>query len=185
MNIHDGTGTGIKASVNKDNELSIVTTSVIHQACLRGDAYAWNAVTGNIDTTDNMLTVRNLSPTRLLVINRIYAWADVATAFDVHISTNATAFAAGGIGAAPVTGVNLNTSSNKVADAGGYSDDTGVTQGTIITTLHTNELATDVFGIDYRTNDEIVLGTNGCIGVDDITEPAAFECTIIGYFIDG
>lgn len=175
---------GELAEVNKNGDLLITTTSEIHKACLRGDAFAWNAVTGNIDATDNMLTVRNLSPTRLLVINRIYVWVDVATAVDVHISTNATAFAAGGIGAAPVVGVNLNTTSNKVADAGGYSDDTGISQGTIITTLHTNELATDVFGIDYRTNDEIVLGTNGCIGVDDITEPAAFECTIIGYFID-
>jgi hypothetical protein len=183
MLLDDGRGSGGTAEINKRNELSVTTVSEIHKAALNGDAYAWNAISANIDATDCMLMVRNLSPTRLLVINRIYAWVDVATAIDVHISTNATAFSAGGVGAA-VVGVNLNTSSNKVADAGGYSDDAGVTQGTIITTLHTNELATDVFGIDFRTNDEIVLGTNGCIGVDDITEPAAFECTIIGYFID-
>lgn len=182
MLIEDGQGSGSKLAV-KANEMSVITTSEINKAAVRGDAYAWNAVTSNIDATDCMLMVRNLSPNRLLVINRIYVWVDVATAIDVHISTNATTFSAGGVGAA-VVGVNLNTSSAKVADAGAYSDDAGVTQGTIITTLHTNELATDVFGIDYQTNDEIVLGTNGCIGVDDITEPAAFECTIIGYFID-
>lgn len=184
MLITDGVGTSQAAAVNQYNEIVVTTTSAVHLATLRGDTYAWNAITGNIDTTDNMLTVRNLSPNRLLIINRIYAWADIATAIDVHISTNATAFAAGGIGAMPVVGVNLNTSSAKVADAGGYSDDTGVTQGTIICTLYTNELATDVFGVDYQTNDEIVLGTNGCIGVDCIEEPAAFECTVIGYFVD-
>jgi hypothetical protein len=182
MIFEDGKGSGSKLAII-DNEMSVVTTSEIHKAALRGDAYAWNAVTSNIDATDCMLMVRNLSPTRLLVINRIYVWVDVATAIDIHVSTNATAFSAGGVGAA-VVGVNLNTSSSKVADAGAYSDDAGVTQGSIIATLHTNELATDQFGIDFQTNDEIVLGTNGCIGVDDITEPAAFECTIIGYFRD-
>jgi hypothetical protein len=172
-----------EAAAVVDNELSVTTTSEIHKATLRGDAYAWNAISANIDATDCMLMVRNLSATRLLVINRIYVWVDVPTGIDVHLSTNATAFSAGGAGVA-VTGVNLNTASNKVADAEGYSDDASVTQGTIITTLHNNELTTDVHAIDFITNDEIVLGKNGCIGVDDIVEPAAFECTIIGYFID-
>lgn len=173
---------GKKAAI-PDGELAVTTASEINKAVLRGDAFAWNAISADIGTTDCMLMVRNLSPNRLLVINRIYAWADVAGAYDIHISTNATAFSAGGSGTA-VVGVNLNTSSAKVADAGGYSDDAGVTQGTIINTLYSNELATEVNGIDFVTNDEIILGTNGCIGVDMIAEAAAFECTIIGYFID-
>jgi len=184
MLLDDGKGSGKPAAVI-DGELSVVTTSEINKAALKGDAYAWNAVAADLDATDCALMVRNLSPNRLLVINRIYVWVDVATMIDIHITTDATAFAAGAVGVA-VVGVNLNTSSAKVADAGGYSDDTGVAQGSIITTRHTNELATDVFGIDYQTNDEIVLGTNGCIGADVITEPGAtgFECTFIGYFID-
>ena len=185
VGIIDGAGSGYSARVNSDNQLATrsVLVSAIHDACLRGDAYAWNAVSADIDATDCMLMVRNNSATRWLVINRIYVWVDVATAIDIHISTNATAFSAGGAGAA-VVGVNLNLTSAKIADAGGYTDDAGVTQGTIITTLHTNETATDVHAIDFPTNDDIVLGTNGCIGVDDITEPEAFECTILGYFID-
>ncbi|KKN58279.1 hypothetical protein LCGC14_0553590 [marine sediment metagenome] len=185
VGIEDGTGNGYKAKVNSNNQLHTrsVLVSGILDAALRGDAYAWNAISADINTTDCMLMVRNLSATKLLVINRIYVWVDVATAIDIHITTDATAFSAGGAGAA-VVGVPLNTAFTRAADAGGYSDDIGVVQGTIIKTLHTNELATDQFAIDYQTNDEIVLGQYGCVGVDDVAEGAAFECTIVGYFID-
>jgi len=176
---------GNTAQVNDAYEMLIASPTGLQRATLLGDAFAWNAISSDLDATDCALMVRNTSSSRLLVINRIYTWVDVATQIDIHLSTNATAFSAGGVGAA-VTGVNLNTSSNKVADAGAYSDDASVTQGTLIHTLHTNETATDEFGIDYMTDDAIILGTNGCLGVDVVSEPGAagFECTIVGYYID-
>lgn len=179
MLIEDGKGTGSKLAVI-DNQADVLTTSAIHQAALRGDAFAWNAITSNIDTTDTALMVRNLSQDRLLVINRIYVYSDIATAVDIHLQTSATAMTG-----TVCTGVNLNTSSDKVADGEGQSDDDDVTQGTIILTLHSNELTTDQNAIDYVTNDEIILGTNGAIGVDIVAEiVAGYECSIIGYFID-
>jgi len=181
MLITDGVGTSTAAAVTDRHELVVSTASAINKATLRGDAYAWNAITSDIDITDVMLYVRNNSPDRLLVVNRIYAWTDVPAAFDIHIQTIATAFGSGG---AAVVGVNLNTASAKVADAGGYSDDDDVASGTIVTTLKNNETTGDEFGIDYQTNDSIILGTNGTIGVDCIGEGAAYECTIIGYYID-
>ncbi len=181
MLIEDGKGSGSKLAVI-DNQADVLTTSAINQATLRGDAFAWNAISSNIDTTDVALYVRNLSQDRLLVINRIYVYSDIATAFDIHLQTSATAFGAAGTA---VVGVNLNTSSAKVADAGAYSDDDNVSSGSIIITLHSNELTSDQFGIDYKTNDEIILGTNGLIGVDIVAEiVAGYECTIIGYYID-
>jgi len=177
----------VTAEVNKYNQLSCrcVGVSAIHEATINGDAYAWNALSSDLDATDCALMVRNLSQSRLLVINRIYVWADIPTAIEVALTQSATAYSAGGVGAA-VTGVNLNTSSNKVADAGAYSDDASVAQGTVICTFENNETTGDEFGIDYSTDDKIILGTNGCIGVDITAEigAAGFECTIIGYFID-
>lgn len=181
MLIQDGTGSGAKAAVNKNNQLSVVTTSAFHQAALRGDAYAWNSITGDIGATDVFLSVRNLSSDRLLVINRVNLWVDVPTAIDICIKTSATAFGAAGTA---VVGVNLNTSSAKVADGEGYTDDDDVAQGSIICTLHTNEATADIFPIDFPTNDSIVLGTNGLISVECVADSAAYECTVFGYYID-
>jgi len=170
------------AEVTSDNLLSCRTVGVtaLHEATLRGDAYAWNAVSADIGATDVLLTVRNLSKSRLLVINRVYAWADVPTAIDLAVQVSATAFATG----TAVVGVNLNTSSAKVADAGGYCDDDGISIGTIICTLHTNEATADVHAIDFPTDDCIILGTNALISAECVADSAAFECTIIGYYID-
>lgn len=179
MLIEDGKGTGSKLAV-VDNQAEVLTSSPINQAVLRGDAYAWNAITSDIGVNDCALYVRNLSQDRLLVINRIYVWADVPTQIPIHLQTSSTAFDTG----AAVVGVNLNTSSAKVADAGAQSDSDAPTVGTLILSLRNNETTGDEFGIDYQTNDEIVLGTNGLIGVDIVADCAAYECTIIGYFID-
>ncbi len=168
----------------KNGQMAVITASPFNRAAINGDAYSWAAVSAaGVGAGDTLLMVRNLSPNRLLVINRFYVYSDVPTALDVHLQTNSTAFSAGGAGTA-VVGVNLNTTSNKVADAGGYSDDDSVTQGSIILTLHSNEAAATQFSIDFPTDDTIVLGTNGCIGIDAVADAAAFECSIVGYFID-
>jgi len=179
MLIEDGKGTGSKLAVI-DSQADVLTTSAIHQAAIRGDAFAWNSVSENLAAGDTALCVRNLSQDRLLVINRIYVYSDIATAIDVHIQTSSATF-----GGTAVVGVNLNTSSAEVADANAATNDDTVTIGTIIFTLHTNEDTADQFSVDYVTNDEIILGTNGCIGVDILAEiVAGHECSIIGYYID-
>ena len=174
---------GNTLDVAKDSQTLVTTMSAIHKATIKGDAYAWNTVSYDITAADTILTVRNLSPKRLLVINRIYAWADVPGAFDVHIQTVATAFTT--TQGAVVVGVNLNTSSAKVADAGAISDEEAIAaQGTVILTLMSNEHTDHQFGIDFPTNDAIILGTNGRIAIDAAAAAAACECTIVGYFID-
>ena len=182
MLIEDGTGSGSKLGVKK-GEVLVTTMSAIQKATLRGDAYAWNAVSYDITAADTILTVRNTSQDRLLVINRLYMWTDVPGSYDIHIQTIATAFSTSN--GAVVTGVNLNTSSAKVADAGAISDEEAITsQGSIILTLMSNEATADQFAINFPTNDAIVLGTNGRIAIDAAAASAACEATIIGYFID-
>jgi len=183
MIITDGKGSGSKVAVSKENDLSVVTMSAISKATQRGDAFSWNTVSYDIITADTLLTVRNTSAKRLLVIHRLYMYTDVIGTYDVHIQTVSTAFTT--THGAVVTGVNLNTSSAKVADAGAISDEEAIAaQGTVILTLASNELATDQFAIDFPTNDAIVLGTNGRIAIDATAAAAVCECTVIGYFID-
>jgi hypothetical protein len=175
-------GNTYTAEVNKDSQLltRAVAITALHNASLKGDAYSWKAVNANIDATDTALLIRNDSVTRYLVVEKLYVWSDVASAIHVHMTNKATFTATG----TAVVGVNLNTASNNVAPATAIADETANTQGNIILTLETNETTTDIFGITYDFNGSVILGQNGCIAVDLVAEPAAFECTIIGYFLD-
>lgn len=167
----------------KKGQMQVNTTSAFHKAALRGDAFMWNAVAYNSGADETLITVRNLSPNRLLVINRLYMYTDVEGIYDIHIQSVTTAFTT--TSGAVIVGVNLNTSSNKVADADAISDETAIAgQGTIILSLRTNELTTDQFAIDFPTNDAIVLGTNGRIAIDSSAAAATCDATITGYFID-
>jgi hypothetical protein len=179
MIIEDSTGSSSGAKVTKDNALRVTTASAICEASLRGDAYSWNSVSYNMTAADTVLLIANESPTRLLVINRIYVWSDVPTSIDVHFPAKAT-----WTGTA-VTGVNLNRASSKVAAATAITDETGqATQGPIYITLQTNEATGAQFAIDFYTDDVPILGKDDAIGVDMAGNAAAYECTIIGYFID-
>lgn len=175
-------GNTYTAEVTADQQLRTraVMISAIHEASLKGDAYSWKAVNANIDATDTALLVRNDSSTRYLVIEKLYVWSDVPTAIHVHLTSRAAFTAAG----TAVTGVNLNTTIQNVAPATAFGDETANTQGNIILTLETNELTTDQFGIAYDFDGSLILGQNGCIAVDLVAESAAFETTIIGYYID-
>ena len=176
--LYDGTGGGKGAKVTDQNQLKVTTASAIHEAALRGDAFSWNSVSYVPAAGDTILLVNNDSDSRLLVINRIYLYSDVPTAVDIHFPAAAT------WAGTAVTGVNLNRTSNKVAPAASYTDETGNTQGTICITLHTNEVATDQFSIDFPTGDAIVLGEDDSIGIDLVANAGEEECTIIGYYID-
>ena len=182
MLIEDGTGSASRLGV-KDGEVLVTTMSAIQKATLQGDAYAWNTVSYDITAADTILTVRNTSPDRLLVIHHLYMYTDVPGNYDIHIQTIATAFTQ--TNGAVVVGVNLNTSSAKVADAGAISDEEAIAaQGSVILTLMSNEAAADQCPIDFPTNDAIILGTNGRIAIDAAAAAALCEATIIGYFID-
>ncbi len=185
--LEDGTGGGYKARVNSSNQLHTrsVLVSALHDASLRGDAYAWNAVSANLDTTDNMLLINNDSSTKYLVIDHCYVVGDIAGQIDFKITSSVGLTLDG----TAVVGVNLNRVSNNIADATAKTDDTQSTAATVFLT-HYQHLAVNAQGttapmvrIDFSGS--IILGEDDCFGVDTILEPAAgFECTAIGYFID-
>jgi hypothetical protein len=187
IGILDGSGNGYRAKVNSSNQLHTrsVNISPLHDAALRGDAYAWNAVSANIDTTDCMLLVSNDSATRYLIIDHAYVRGDIAGQIDIKLAECAGLTLAG----TAVVGVNLNRTSANIADATAFADETASPAATVIMTVY-QHLVVNAQGttspmtrIDFDGG--ILLGEDKAFGMDTILEPAAgFEATAIGYFID-
>jgi hypothetical protein len=181
MIIEGGTGNGYKARVDEDNRLWVRATaeSALHYESLEnGNAYAWTAVSADINTGDTAILVCNDDPDRSLIIDHAYLWTDVAAQFKVHVP----AYAA--FDGTAIVGVNLNRTSNKIALATAKADDeqnTFAAANTILT-VHTNELATDVFGVNIDFKNALVLGYHDTVAIDIIGESAAFEATIWGYY---
>lgn len=176
---------GRKAAVNKANQLQVVTASAIHQASLRGDAYAWNAVSANIATTDCMICIANYSDTRLLVISFAWVRGDIAGQMDVKL-VDVTGLTLAGTA---ITAVNLNRSSPNKPDALAYSNETQSGATPLIMTIYQHlgvnaqTTTSPMIYVDFK--DAIALGRNDAFGIDTILEPAAgFEATVFGYYID-
>ena len=174
-------GNTYTAEVNSDERLltKAVTVSAIHEASLKGKAFAWNAISADVAAAATALAVRNDSTTEYLVIEKLYVWSDVPTGVDVHLIT-ATYTSAG----TAVTGVCLNKAKATVATATAHANETGNTQGNIILTIQTNELTGDQKAQQFDFAGSVILGQNQAIGVDIVADSAAFECTIIGYYIE-
>ena len=175
---------GLGATVDQQGshgrlEVSSRSADRIHYAAREGDAYTWTAISADIDTGDTALYVVNDSTTKGLYITKIYMWADVPAQFKIHCP--AYVLPAGG---QVVVGVNMNRTAGAAAQATSRADETGnvFAAANVITTLHTNELTTDIRGqwVDY--GGALILGYHDSVAVDIIGESAAFECTIMGYF---
>jgi len=173
-------GNTYSAEVTSDSQLKTYAVSIpaIQAASMKGKAFAWNAVSADVAALATALAVRNDSTTESLVIDKIYVYSDVATAVDVHLIT-ASYTSAG----TAVTGVCLNKETPTVASATAHANETGNTQGNIIITLHTPELTTSAEALAYDFNGAVILGQGQAIGIDIVADSAAFECTIVGYYI--
>ncbi|MFA5163818.1 MAG: hypothetical protein WC441_04875 [Patescibacteria group bacterium] len=178
--IKDGQGTTETITINKDGRLLInaVSKTKLNEASLKGDSYSWTAVSEDLAAAGTALCVANQSKTRKLVIDSVYVWSDVPTQVQVHATANYT------WAGTEVTGVNLNRTSANTANAIAYTNESGNTQGSIIITKTTNELATDQFSIKCNLDGAIILDYNQAIAVDLVADSAVFKCTIVGHYID-
>jgi hypothetical protein len=183
MIIEGGTGNGYKVKVDEYNRLWVRATAesaLHHESVEHGNAYAWTAVSADIDTGDTAILVCNDDPDKRLIIDHIFLWTDVAAQFKIHVP----AYAA--FDGTAIVGVNLNRTSNKIALATAKADDAQnafVAANTILT-VHTNELATDTFAVEVDMKNALVLGYHDTVAVDIIGESAAFEATIWGYYTE-
>ena len=185
MNLTGTTGT--IAEVNSDKQLitRAVQVSALHEASLKGNAFAWSAVSSNIATTDCMILVANTSTTQLLVIDHIYARGDIAGNMNCKVCPVTGLTLAG----TAITGVNLNPAKGKVALASAWSAETASPATSIIHVIYqalgVNAQGTTSIHNRVDFNGGIILDYNYAFGIDTILEPAAgFEATVIGYYID-
>jgi hypothetical protein len=175
---------GRQADTTGGNELKVYNPTNIHRASLLGDAFAWNAISANIDTTDCMILVSNTSSSRLLVISYCVFEGDIVGQLDFKVAECSGLTLAG----TAITGVCLNRALNKTAPASAFADETASPAATVFMTWAQSLPYAGVAGIMNTVdfNDAIVLGENDAFGIDTILEPAAgFEATVFGYFVDG
>jgi hypothetical protein len=174
---------GRQADVTVNNELKTCNPTGIHRASVLGDAYSWNAISANIDTTDCMILVCNKSSSRLLVISYCMFEGDIVGQLDFKLAECSGLTLAG----TAITGVCLNRALNKTAPASAFADETASPAATVFYTHAQSLPYAGVAGIMNTVDfhDAIILGLDDAFGIDTILEPAAgFEATVFGYYID-
>jgi len=177
IQIEDGRGTGSRCMIDSDNRIraySVVEPELAYAADEKGDAYAWTSVTYDYGAGDTILLLKNTSTSKKLIIDSIIMTTDTATIAHIHMPTCGTP-----TGTA-LTGVNLNSSSNNVAEATAKADETTNAIGVagIVATLALEADKTNTF----QAKSSLVLGTNKCVAVDYVTDGTAATVTITGYF---
>jgi len=177
ISIKDG-NSGVVAKVSSGGRLDTSSRSApraYYNARDKGMAFSWTNATYNYTAADTILAVYNTSETKNLHIHGMWLHGDTATLVQIHRPTAATVPMAG----TAVTAVNLNGGSGNAAPSTAMADETGNTQGEILTTVGIVAAGASLW---VPMDDIITLGQNQMVGVDYVTVGAAASVTIIGYF---
>jgi len=177
--IEDGKGRGFIAQVDSEGHLvvdALTITDMAHTSEEHGQAFSWASGSYNPATTgDTILLVKNTSTTRKLFVKGIWLSTAVETRVVIHIPITIVTTPVG----TAVTGTNLNSNSNNVAEATAIRDETNNVQGSIIWSgeiqAATNPLLIELAG-------STIIGQNDSIAVDYVADPTACDVTIFGYF---
>jgi hypothetical protein len=183
MQLEDGTGSGSRVAINSNNQLktiSVIIPDLSYHSVKHSDTYSWTAVTADLAAGDTALLVSNDSQTKNLHIDYVYIWADVPTAIKLHFPAYVTP------AGTAVLGVNWNRKSGKLADATAKAGETAnvFSQANVFYTIRSNEDTNDQFGNTVCLCGAVILGYHTSIAVDIIADSAAFQCTIIGHYVD-
>ena len=173
--ILDGTGGGHVAGVDGKNRLQTfsVVESELHDAAETGQAYTWASNTYDPDQDDTILMLKNTGNADLHITD-MWISSDADTRVIVHLPTSEVTMAG-----TSITGINLNTGRNDVADADARRDETGNTQGDPIWTG-------EVFAIGDAVHIEwggaLILAKNKAVGVDFTVAATAADVVFWGFF---
>lgn len=178
MYIEDGKGRGFVAQVDSEGHLvvdALTITDMAHTSEEHGLSFSWASGSYNPATGDDtILLVKNTSTTRKLFIKGITISTAAETRVVVHLPTTEVTPAG-----TTITGINLNTNSNNVAEASAKRDETNNTQGDII---WSGEIQAATNPYDIQLFGAVIIGQNRSIGVDFVADPTACDVTIVGYF---
>jgi len=176
--IKDGRGTGNTVQVDSKNRLRThaVVQSELESASEEGDAYSWTTEVEDYSAGDTILLIKNTSSDQSLHIEKVFISASTNTAVVFH-SPNVTT-PAGNV----VTGVNLNRTSAKSADADARGKETSNAQLNVIWT----GFAEDNEFEEVNMQGAVILGQNQSFAVDfssrDANGNARSVITVFGHF---
>lgn len=178
MIIRDG-DTGKAAKVNGYGDLrtnATISTRAEFHSLNHGDAYTFDSTELDIDAGDTMLFIKNIDPSKLLMIDRIIVnGSNVNCTWDINVGS-ATTTPTG----TAVTPVNLNrlySSTNPSVLA--YSDETAVADGTTIFRVKT--LANSTVAGDLNING-LILPAGHYIQINQETESTSGSVIIVAHF---
>ncbi len=171
MDITDG---GKTLKIDDERKALVDARSDFQRASDAGNAYSWTIETYDFTAADTILAVRNDNSAKKLHIEKIKLQSNAGSS-EIEIHTPTASYTSAGT---TVTGVCLNRSINKTAEATGHATETGNTQGTVVERfeLFGDTPVTIEFGGTY------VLGYDQAACVDCVTGGDTVYCTIIGYF---
>jgi len=139
-------------------------------------SFSWSIVAADFSAAETLLLVQNDSDDKVLHISAVSFSTDNASEFDIHLTNGAVLSPTGGT---LVTGVCLNQSAVKVAEAIARSNETGNVQGNII---WSNRIAANVEKF-IPFGGAVILRKGQSIAVDITTAPTSFaNCNIYGYY---
>ncbi len=161
--------TGMKVTSDGEGEVrAIVEQEIEHVSQIEGRAYIWTSLPYSSAAGDTILAVTNTSTSRILHPTHMHINnGATATAYQIHLIT--AAYTSAGT---EVVGVKMNTASPHDAEAEGYADETGNSQGTIISTVYMPVDSCRI--VDFRGID---LGQGTAIAID-VVENAISEVSV-------
>ena len=113
---------------------AIIENEIEHSSVHNGNAYSWDSLELDIDATDTMLFVKNISDSLLILDRATILGSNVICTWEILIGALTTTPAGG----AEVIGVNLNeVFSTKLADAVARSDETALADGSLVDRIKT------------------------------------------------
>lgn len=139
-------------------------------------SFSWTIVPANFSAAETLLLVQNDSDTLVLHIEEVIVENDLNSLIQVHLTDRAALTPTGGT---LVTGVCINQTAPKVAQAIARSNETGNAQGNII---WNHEIILDTL-TTIEWHGAILLAKGQSIAVDVTSGATAIaSCSILGFF---
>ena len=178
MKIEDGKGSGRFASVSGVQRLNVSSKTaprVFYISRDDGEAYNWTS-SFSAGTGNEIVYIKNNSTTKKLIIESLAVGGVLTGLFEIFECT-------GTAGGTPITGKNINLSSNNEADATSYGNAsvTGLVIGDRIGLTRTAATSSNIIiqngALQLSFNDAICVTYTGSTGIVDCVVRAYFEDT--------
>jgi len=166
-----------KVRVTPYGQLKVLSTAVprLAERALAGEAYSWSNVSYDYVAANTVFCLENNHADKLLVVDRLHLYGDVATKVIVHLLTSVA------VDGTAISGVSLNRNSGRVPRATSTANETTNTAANVVVNFY---IAAGGQSALLDLKGSVVLDNDTFLGVDYTTEGAVTNVTAFGHFID-